>query len=88
MKLDENHTIQTDSSNYILTYEELGEVNEKTGRPIVHKAEYYYKNLADTLLGYMRKAIKPAKSVQEAVELMDAAEMRVMDAVKGLKLKQ
>jgi hypothetical protein len=87
MKLDDNYFIKQDAHNVILCYEKEGDVNPKTGKPMVSKSEWYYNKLEDALNGYLNRAIDANEDVNSVLSELSRAKEVVRSFFKENALK-
>lgn len=80
MKIDDKYYIKKDANNVILCFEEEGDINEKTGKPIQRKEEWYYKDLKDALRAYFHKSIDPNQDMKLLMDRMNEVERNIEKA--------
>lgn len=60
LKLDDNYAIDSDAFNVILRFENIGEINPKTGKPIISSSETYHPTLEQAVGSYVNQRLKSA----------------------------
>ena len=68
--IDENYSISGDKYNWVLHFERKGELNQKTGKPIISKDEWYFPKLELCLKEYANQKTKTATNYKELVSLL------------------
>lgn len=82
MTLDNNYTITRDSYNVILNFREKGDINPKTGKPIVRTNEWYYKNLEDALIAYTEKVMSYSNDVQNVLNELKTTRQHIASLLR------
>lgn len=66
--LDEFYTLKSDNVQWIMYYEkETGEINSRTGKPIVSKDQWYFNRLGQALYSYIDKKLKEEESIDSMI---------------------
>lgn len=85
MKIDENYSIENDSNNWILRFEEE-RVKEKTGKKYISTNEWYFSNLETGLKSLLKKyrdqKLKECETVVEILAQINKSD----ETIKNLKL--
>lgn len=81
MKLDDNYSVDYDGMQYVLSFEKEGEINPKTGKPIIRKDQWYPSTLGQALSLFMDKKLKDEETVDGAIVTLT----KMLKDVKDLK---
>jgi hypothetical protein len=85
MKLDENYTIKQDTYNFILHYENEGDVNPETGKPTVTVRDTFYPTLEQALLAYASRCQNVNEGVDRLLDSMRETRETIKKAINGRK---
>ena len=77
IQLDENYSIESDTACWVLNYEKEGEINPKTGKPIISPDASYHANLRQALAKYLDNALKPCKDAQDLMRRITEVEKTI-----------
>lgn len=77
IQLDENYSIESDAACWTLTYEKEGDINPKTGKPIVSRDASYHANLKQALVKYLDNSLKPCKDAQDVLKRITELEKTI-----------
>lgn len=73
MKLDEHYTIEWDAHSWNLRYLKEGELNEKTGKPMITHRLTYHTTIREALLKYTDHILHPCETITEVLNVLNEA---------------
>ena len=84
MQIDKNYRIETDTYNFILTYESDPTMKDYRGemKEIVSKDRWYYPSLKMCLKKYLEESLRPSASIIDVMDRIDFVEDRI-DTIAG-----
>lgn len=82
IRLDDNYRIEEDSCSWNLIYEKEGDINPKTGKPIISRDASYHANLKQALTWYLHLSQSGSETLQDAIRAISEAEKRIEKAFK------
>jgi hypothetical protein len=85
MKLDENYAIEQDAYNFILHYENEGDVNPKTGKPTVTVRDTFHPTLEQALLTYASRCQNVSEGVDRLLDSMQETRETIKKAINARK---
>ena len=88
IKLDDNWSVESDTSSWNLHYEKEGEINPKTGKPMMTRNESYHARLVDALKCYLNEVPKSATTIGQVVAEWNKCAERVENACRGISKPQ
>jgi hypothetical protein len=86
-KIDDDYTIMSDKWSFSLVKAQKGEINNKTGRPNIHKGEWNYSTINLCLKKYVQESLKMASDIKEVIYLLEILEEKI-DALEFPTLYQ
>ncbi len=77
MKLDEFYTVEPDTACWTLTYEKIGDINPKTGKPTITRDASYHANLKQALVKYLDNCLKSSADIQDVKNRITEVEQKI-----------
>lgn len=71
IQLDKNYRVEVDSVSWTLIYEKEGEINQQTGKPVLHSKRSYHATLKNALIAYFDESLAPCQNVQEVLDMIN-----------------
>jgi len=68
IKLDNKFHLENDANQWILHFQEEGELNPKTGKNTIRTNVWYSGTIKNCLNRYITEAVKPSKDVKELIK--------------------
>ena len=84
IKLDDNWSVESDTSSWNLHYEKEGDINPKTGKPTKTSEVSYHARLVDAFKYYLNEEPKTALNIPQILERWDATSQLVAFACAEL----
>lgn len=80
--LDENFRIESDTNEWVLIFEQEGEINTKTNKPAIKKDKWHCGSLSLALKRYTNEVTKVGTNVNELIVILTKVETKI-DALKN-----
>ena len=77
MRLDEFYTVEDDGNCWTLTYRKEGDINPKTGKPVISTDASYHMNLKQALVAYLDRCVMGSQTAQDILVRLKEVEQRI-----------
>lgn len=79
IKIDDNYSLEADSNNWILRYEEEIEKEIKgESKKVLSKDEWYHPSIKSALNKYLNQVTKPSENFFSLMESVEKAESTIL----------